>query len=56
MSGSEKCFDEAKYLSYLIKDDEMLRNCDQIWIKSARVLKKDFIVNQSTIKDIWNLK
>ena len=39
-------FDESKYMSFLIKDDELLEKYNTITDKDrALVLKKDLIVN-----------
>lgn len=45
MNGCTENFDETKYMSFLIKDDELLANIIKSGIKSATVLKKNFLVN-----------
>ena len=34
MSAYNKDFDETKYISFLIKDDELLEKYNEIWEKS----------------------
>ena len=45
MNGYKKRFDKTNYMSFLIKDNELLE-------KSAIILKKDLIVNQCTMRNI----
>ena len=54
MSGYAKSFNEVKYMSFLINDDELLEKYCTIkhGIKSAMILKKDLVVNQYTTKNI----
>ena len=52
MSGYAESFDETKYISFLIKDEELLKNTIKSGIKSEIVLKKDLIANQCIMKDI----
>ena len=40
MSAYRKDFDETKYISFLIKDDEFLEKYNKIWEKVS--LKKEF--------------
>ena len=42
MSACRKDFDETKYISFLIKDDELLEKYNEIWEKVKNILKKDF--------------
>ena len=42
MSAYRKDFDETKYISFLIKDDELLEKYNEIWEKVKNILKKDF--------------
>ena len=42
MSGYRKDFDETKYISFLIKDDELLEKYSEIWEKVKNSLKKEF--------------
>ena len=45
-------FDETKYISFLIKDDELLEKYDEIWKKKLRIVfKKNLIVNPVTMKN-----
>ena len=36
-----KDFDETKYMSFLIKDDELLEKCNKIWEKIKNIIKKE---------------
>ena len=42
MSAYRKNFDETKYLSFLIKDDELLENYNENWEKIKNSLRKFF--------------
>ena len=42
MSGYVKSFDEPKYMSFLIKDDELLKTFNKIWDKVSSSVKKVF--------------
>ena len=42
MSAYRKEFDESKYISFLIKDDELLEKYNEIWEKVKNNLKKEF--------------
>ena len=44
-SAYRRDFDETKYMSFLIKDNELLEKYSQIWDKSARLLKRDLTVS-----------
>ena len=39
MSAYRKDFDETKYISSLIQDDELLKKCNKIWEKVKNNLK-----------------
>ena len=52
MIAYRKDFDETKYICFLIKDDELLDNNNEIWKKWKIVSKNNFIVKQQTIKKI----
>ena len=52
MTAYRKDFDETKYISFLIKDDEFLEKYNEIWEKVQNILKKKLIVNQYTMKNI----
>ena len=40
MSAYRKDFDETKYISFLVKDDELLEKYNGIWEKVKNSLKK----------------
>ena len=42
MSVYRKDFNETKYISFLIKDDELLEKYNEIWEKVKNSLKKGF--------------
>ena len=42
MSAYRKDFDETKYISFLIKDDELLENYNENWEKVKSSLRKIF--------------
>ena len=42
MSTYRRDFDETKYMSFLIKDDELLEKYNEIWEKVKNNLKKEF--------------
>ena len=42
MVGYAKHFDETKYMSFLIKDDELLKKYHKIWDKVSNNNKKGF--------------
>ena len=42
MSAYRRDFDETKYLSSLIKDDELLENYNEIWEEVKNSIKKEF--------------
>ena len=52
MSAYRKDFDETKFISVLIKDDELLEKCNKIWKKLKISSKKNLIVNQYIMKNI----
>ena len=52
MTAYIKDFDETKYISFLIKNDELLEICNEFGKKSKIVSKNNLIVNQYTIKNI----
>ena len=51
-----KGFDKTKYKTFLIKDDELLKNAIKYGVKSTAVFKKDLIATQFTVKNILQLK
>ena len=42
MSAYRKDSDETKYISFLIKDDELFEKYNEIWGKVKNSLKKEF--------------
>ena len=40
MSAYRSDFEETKYLPFLIKNDELLQKCDEIWEKVKNSIKK----------------
>ena len=42
MSAYRRDFDKTKYMSVLIKDDEILEKCNEIWEKVKNSIKKEF--------------
>ena len=54
MTGYRKDFDETKFISFLIKNDELLEKYYEIWEKKKRILKKEFdcepVFNKKYIK------
>ena len=42
ISAYRKDLDETKYISFLIKDDELLEKYNDIWEKVKNSLKKEF--------------
>ena len=52
MSAYRRKFDETKYISFLIKDDKLLKKFDEIWEKLKIVSKKNLLMNQCTTKNI----
>ena len=45
MTVYRKDFDETKYISFLIKDNELLEKYNEIWKKFSNVIKKEFESN-----------
>ena len=52
MSAYRRDLDKTKYISFLIKDDELLEKCNEIWGKVKSRKKKNLIVNRYTMKNI----
>ena len=42
MSAYRRDFDETKYMYFLMKDDELLETCNEIWKKVKYSIKKEF--------------
>ena len=56
MRAYRKDFEETKYISFLIKDVELLEKHNEIWEKIKIVSQNSFVVNQYTMKNIQKLK
>ena len=41
MTPYRRDFDETKYVSFLIKDNELLEKCNEIWGKVTNSIKKE---------------
>ena len=52
MIAYRKYFNETKYISFLIKDNESLEKYNETWEKVKYSLKKDLILNQYTRNSI----
>ena len=52
ISVYKRDFDETKYISFLIKDDEILEKNNEIWKKVKNSIRKNLIVNQYTMNNI----
>ena len=52
MRAYRREFDETKYISFLIKNDELLKKYNEIWEKVKNSIKKSLIVNLYTMKNI----
>ena len=54
MSAYRRDSDESKYMSFLIKDDELLEKYDEIWEKLKNSIKKEFdcepVYNEKNLK------
>ena len=50
MSTYRRDFDEAKYMSFLIKDNDLVKTYTQIWDKVNQVITKGFDSESVTIK------
>ena len=54
MSAYRKDFDETKYMSFLIKDNELLKTCNKIWKKVKNTINKEFnsdrVYNKNDLK------
>ena len=53
MSATRRDFDETKYMSFLIKDDELLEKYNEIGKKSAIAPTKGLTVNLDTMENIF---
>ena len=52
MSACRRDCDETKYMSILIKDDELLEKHNEIWEKVRNSIKKKLIVDLYTMRNI----
>ena len=52
MNGYTKIFNETKYMSFLLKDDELLGKYNKISDEVRNSIKKDLTVNQYAMKII----
>ena len=52
MIGYTKIFNETKYMSFLLKDDELLGKYNKISDEVRNSIKKDLTVNQYAMKII----
>ena len=52
MRAYRKDFQETKYISFLIKDVELLEKHNEIWEKIKIVSQNSFAVNQYTMTNI----
>ena len=50
MIGYTKIFNETKYMSFLLKDDELLGKYNKISDEVRNSIKKDLTVNQYAMK------
>ena len=50
MSAYRKDFDETEYMTFLIKDDELLENYNEIWEEVKNNIKKN--LNLYTVENI----
>ena len=50
MIGYKKIFNETKYMSFLLKDDELLGKYNKISDEVRNSIKKDLTVNQYAMK------
>ena len=50
-----KDFDETKFVSFLIKDDELLEKYNEVCEKVKKSLEKEFD-SELVLKNIWKLK
>ena len=51
-SAYRRDFDEIKYISFLIKNDELLERYNEIWDKVKKVIKKGFDSELNTMINI----
>ena len=56
MTAYRKDFDETKYISFLIKDNELLQKYNETWKKVSNPIKKEFYSNTVYIKSYGRTK
>ena len=56
MCACERYFYETKYMSFFIKDNELLEKYNKIWDNISNSMKRNLIVNLYTMKIIQKLK
>ena len=56
MTGCRKDFDETKYISFLLKDNELLEKYNETWKKVSNAIKKRFDSNSVYIKKYLRTK
>ena len=52
MSAYRRDIDETKYMSFLVKDNELLEKYNEIWEKVKNSVKRKLIMNLYTMKNI----
>ena len=52
MSACIRDFDETKYISFLIKNEELLEKYNEIWDKISNTVKKGLNSQLDTMKNI----
>ena len=52
MSAYRRDIDETKYMSFLIKDNELLEKYNEIWEKVKNSVKRKLMMNPYTMKNI----
>ena len=53
MTAYRKEFDETKYISFLIKDNELLEKYNENWAKVSNAIKKEYDSNLVYIKNAY---
>ena len=56
MSAYRIDFDETKYMSVFIKDDELLEKYNEIWKKASNSIKKEFDSEPVYDEKYWKTK
>ena len=59
MSAYRRDFDETKYMSFLIKDGELLEKYNEIWEKVKNSIKKEFdsepVYNEKVLEQVKSI-